>query len=152
MKKMLNGFPHDSDVVRQAQEVIRIEEKKKMFRAHSLFDSFRYAIEGLLYAVKTQRNVRIHLFAFTVVLVAGLLLHLRTIDMAIVLLASIAVVFAEMVNTALELVLDMVNGTRYHPTVKIIKDLSAAGVLIAALGAFIIGILIFSRYIPILVW
>lgn len=143
----MNQFPHDSDVVKDAQEVLRIAERKQVVRTRTIFDSFRHASEGLIFAVKTQRNVRIHLFAFAAVLGAGWILKVSLSHMAVLLTVSIAVVFAEMINTAIELILDMVNGTRYHPTVKVIKDLAAAGVLLTALGAFIVGIIIFSKYI-----
>ncbi|MBN2483753.1 MAG: diacylglycerol kinase family protein [Candidatus Omnitrophica bacterium] len=147
MKKILNGFPHDHDIVKHAEEIIRTEGRKRVIRAHTIFDSFRHAGEGFMYAIRTQRNVRIHLVAFAGVLISGLILRIRALDMTIVLAVSFAVIFAEMINTAFELVLDMVNGTRYHPTVKIIKDLSAAGVLLTALGAAIIGIIVFSKYV-----
>ena len=148
MKKILNNFhhDHDSDVVKDAQDVIRIAGRKEAIRSHTIFDSFRHASEGLIFAIKTQRNVRIHLFAFAAVLGAGWILKVSLSHMAVLLTVSIAVVFAEMINTAIELILDMVNGTRYHPTVKVIKDLAAAGVLITALGAAIIGIMVFSKY------
>ncbi|MFO7918416.1 MAG: diacylglycerol kinase family protein [Anaerolineae bacterium] len=103
--------------------------------------SFGYAWEGLCYVVKRERNVRIHLAIALAVLFMGAWLELSTTEWAIIIMA-IALVFAgEMINTAVELTIDLVV-TDSSALAKGAKDVAAATVLITALAAAIMGLLI----------
>lgn len=105
-------------------------------------DSFRYAGEGILHCFRTQKHMRFHFVMLVLVLLSGLLLGLDTRDMLILLFCISLVVATEMVNTAVEAVVDMIAET-YHPLAKLAKDVAAGAVLIASANAVIAGLLIF---------
>ena len=107
----------------------------------SRYHSFRYAVHGWAYVLKTQRNAWIHSLVATLVIVVGLWLGLTAQDWAI-LVITIAIVFtAEFINTAIEAVVDLASPT-HHPLAKVGKDVGAAAVLVAALAAILIGLLV----------
>ena len=103
--------------------------------------SFGHAYRGLVHAVRTQRNMRFHVVVAAAVLVLSLLLGVTKLELAVLVLV-IAVVFAvEMLNTALEFVVDLVT-REYHPLAKLAKDVSAGAVLIVSIAALAVGYLI----------
>jgi len=108
-----------------------------------LIRSFRYAGEGVWYALRTQANLRIHLTAAGLVMIAGLWLQLTSIEWAILVMTIMIVMSAELFNTALEATLDRVSSEE-HPLAKIGKDVAAGAVLIGAIGSVIVGLLIFG--------
>ena len=110
-------------------------------RARTLFASFRYAIEGLGYALLTQRNMRIHVVMAIGITTTAILLHLPTRDIAVLLLTAMIVIVSEMINTAIESAIDLFQRKR-HPLAKIAKDVAAGAVFISAVGATAIGLLI----------
>jgi diacylglycerol kinase (ATP) len=103
---------------------------------------FKYAQEGILHCFRTQPHMRIHFFTLVAVLISGLLLKLDSRDMLALIFAITLVIVAEMVNTAIEKIVDMVTET-YSPAAKLAKDVAAGAVLIAAMNAIIAGVLIF---------
>lgn len=103
--------------------------------------SFGYAWQGIVYVVRSQRNMRIHLAAGTLVLALAILLRLSPLDVAVLLVCIIAVVVLEMLNTVVEAVVDL-RTDRYHPLAKIAKDVAAGAVLVAAAGSAVIGLLV----------
>ena len=104
--------------------------------------SFGYAFQGVAYCWRTQPHLRIHASVALVVIGLGLFLRITAAEWA-PLLAMIALVAAlEMVNTVVEVVVDMVT-TDYHPGAKVAKDVAAGAVLVAALGAAVVGAFIF---------
>jgi diacylglycerol kinase (ATP) len=103
--------------------------------------SFRYAIEGWWYVLSTQRNAWIHAAISLAVFTLAWWLRLSRLDWAVILLTVMVVWTAEFVNTAIEAVVDLTT-PNYHPLAKTAKDVAAASVLVAALGAFLIGLLI----------
>lgn len=107
-----------------------------------LIDSFNYAIEGLVYAVRTQRNMRIHMIAALLVLTACFFYNMTKIELLILLLTITSVVTAELFNTAIEFTIDATTNY-YHPLAKIAKNISAAAVLLTAINALIVGYIIF---------
>lgn len=111
-------------------------------REGTLARSFNSALEGFVYALRTQRNVKIHLFVTAVVLVASICLSITKTELILLLLTVALVLIAEMVNTSLEVVLDLVV-ERYHPLARVAKDVAAGAVLFAALNAVLVGYLIF---------
>lgn len=104
--------------------------------------SFIYAWQGIQYCFKTQLNFRIHLGILLLVIITGGLFNITTTEWLIILLCAMIVLILEMVNTALEYLCDIIT-TDYHPAIKIIKDVSAGAVLIAAMASIIIGAIIF---------
>src|SRR5262245_10198494 len=104
--------------------------------------SFGYAFAGLATLLRTQPNARIHAIATVVVAVAGLFFELNIVEWAAVVAAITVVWIAEALNTAIEFLADAAVPDP-HSLVKHAKDVAAAAVLLAALGALIIGVLIF---------
>ena len=78
----------------------------------SLFQSFQCALKGLTYTLKTQRNMRIHLYLAAGVILAGIAIGLTAIELAVICCVVVFVIIAEIVNTALEFSLDFVNGKK----------------------------------------
>lgn len=106
--------------------------------------SVKFAMEGILLLVKTQRNFQIHLLATVIVIILGIVINLNTIEWAIIIICCVLVLSAEAFNTSIELLCDMVTKD-YHPLIKRVKDVAAGGVLIVAIGAFLVGSLIVLR-------
>jgi diacylglycerol kinase (ATP) len=105
--------------------------------------SFDHAYRGLIYAVRTQRNMRFHVAAAAVVLVGSLFLGVSKLELAVLVLSIMFVFVTEMFNTALEFAVDLVT-KEYHPLAKLSKDVSAGAVLISTIGAVLVGYLILA--------
>lgn len=103
--------------------------------------SFKFAADGLLYAFKTQRNLRIHLFIALLIIIAGVFLQISYLEFSILILTIAVVISMELFNTAIEAGIDLVSPDN-QPLAKIAKDLGAAAVLMFALASIIIGLLI----------
>jgi len=108
----------------------------------NLWHSFNDAIEGLIYAIRSQFNMKIHVGVAVLVLVASLFLSLSRVELLIVILAISIVLITEMVNSALELTLDFIV-ERYHPLARLVKDMAAAAVFVASATSAFIGYVIF---------
>lgn len=107
---------------------------------------FKFAAEGILYSFRTQRNMRIHFAAAVLVLCLAAFLHLSKSEFVYLLFAIFLVLIAEMINSAIELAVDLYR-LEYHPLAKAAKDVSAGAVLLAAVNSVIIGILVFYPYL-----
>ncbi len=112
---------------------------------------FGYAFSGLWYALRTQRNVRVHLVAALLAILLGIWLHISALEFALLFVAITGVFSAEMFNTVLELCVDLASPT-YHPLAKIAKDVAAGAVLLNALLAIIIGSFVFIPHLLALHW
>ena len=108
----------------------------------SLRWSFTWAFEGIVYVLRTQRNMQIHVGAAVVALILALLLDFSRLEIAAVLGAISLVLVAEMMNTAIEAAIDAVV-TTYHPLVKIAKDVAAGAVLVATVNALAVAYFVF---------
>ena len=108
----------------------------------SLLWSFNYAIEGIAYALRTQRNMRIHVIAAAIVLIASLFFGVSRLEFIAVCLAITFVLVAELVNTALEAAVD-VSTQGWDPVAKIAKDVAAGAVFVAAINALAVGYVVF---------
>jgi diacylglycerol kinase len=104
--------------------------------------SFRYAYEGVKYALSTQRNMKFHFFAAFIVLMLALYLRLPKLEILFILLAVTLMIVTELINTAVEKAVDLAMPDR-HPLAKIAKDVAAASVLVSAVFAAIVGMIIF---------
>lgn len=105
-------------------------------------DGFRYAYDGLKYALSSQRNMKFHFFISFLVLLLALILGLSRIDIMFILLAITLVVLAELFNTAIEKAIDLAMPD-IHPLAKIAKDVSAGAVLVSAMFAVVVGMMVF---------
>ena len=112
-------------------------------RTPSLFDSFNNAAEGVIHALRTQRNLWIHFTVAAAVLVAAVAFGVSRIELMVLLVAITFVLVAELVNTAIEAAVDVAS-TSFDPMAKLAKDIAAGAVLIAALNAVAVGYLVFS--------
>ena len=110
----------------------------------TFYQSVVEAIKGLKFVIQTERNMRVHLAIAVVVVLLSIILSLSKIEFALILFSIALVLVAETVNTAFELLLDYVNGAKYHDTIKMLKDIAAGGVLVAALNAVVVGVIIFG--------
>ncbi len=111
---------------------------------HRFFRSFHHAFEGIMYATRTQPNMRVHLAIAVLVLLATLALRLdRFYVVAIVVVISM-VLSLELVNTAVEAIVDLLT-VAHHPLAKTAKDAAAGAVLVASIGAGTAGYLIFYQ-------
>jgi len=104
--------------------------------------SFRFAGFGIFSLFRHENNARIHLIAALLVVALGILLRLSNLEWCLVVIQVGLVWAAEAFNTSIEKLADVVS-PEYHPTIKVVKDLAAAGVLILSLSAVIIGGIIF---------
>jgi diacylglycerol kinase (ATP) len=107
--------------------------------ASNLFISFKYAWAGVSYAFRTQRNFRIHVSVGTLAIVLSLLLQLQAVEVAVIGITSGLVLALELVNTAIESLVDLTVKQTYHDLAKIAKDCAAAAVLISALVAVLVA-------------
>lgn len=115
-----------------------------MAKRSSFVESFNCAIEGLIYVIKTQRNMRVHLLLAIFALICGVVLRLDGIDFLFVCLAITLVLWSEMMNTGVELQIDLISET-YHPLAKIVKDIFAGAVLLASTFAVLVAYLILAK-------
>jgi diacylglycerol kinase (ATP) len=104
--------------------------------------SFGFAIKGLKTLFVTQANARVHALAIVVVTALGFYFNINKSEWCGVVLAFALVLSAEALNTAIEFVVDLVS-PQYHPLAGKAKDVAAAAVLITAMGAVIVGLIIF---------
>ncbi|MFC5597617.1 diacylglycerol kinase family protein [Deinococcus cellulosilyticus] len=102
---------------------------------HTQLEAFKFAYEGIMHCIRTQRNFRIELALAAVAL--GLSIWLKT-GLAIIVACIVSVLVLEMINTAIEATIDLIT-EEYHPLARIAKDVAAGAVLVASLGAALIG-------------
>ena len=111
--------------------------------ASGLVSSFNYAFEGIIYVVRTQRNMRIHFIVALAVLPLGVLLGVSRIEMLALILAVAFVLLMEMANTALEMTIDVATPA-FDPRARAAKDIAAGMVLVSAVTALFVGYLVFA--------
>lgn len=104
--------------------------------------SFRYAVRGVRWMVRHEPNMRFHLVAGVGVLVAAAALRLPVESWAALVFAIVLVLLGEILNTAIEAVLDIVQPD-WHERVEVVKDLAAGAVLVTAIGATVIALFVF---------
>ena len=124
-----------------AQQPLKLNGKEK-FSLQKRRKSFEYAWQGILHFLRSEHNARTHLVATVGVSCLAVYVHVHKVE-AIALILSMAFVWMmEMINTALEAAMDLVSPGR-HPLVRIVKDMAAGAVLVAALAAALVGCIIF---------
>ncbi|MBM7614644.1 diacylglycerol kinase [Alkaliphilus hydrothermalis] len=115
-------------------------------RVRKLIDSLNYAIEGIIYALKTQRNMKIHFAVTIIILIFSLFFELSRVEFLILLLTISLVIIAEMINTSIESAIDLITD-QYHIFAKIAKNVAAGAVLIAAVNSIFVAYFIFFQRI-----
>ncbi len=117
-------------------------------KARKLLDSFNDAIAGVIYALKTQRNMKIHFAMAAAAMILGLFTGLDRIELLLLFFTVALVLVAEMINTSIEAAVDLMMET-YHPLAKVAKNVAAGAVLISAVNAVVAAyILFFDRLNP----
>lgn len=111
-------------------------------KLQALIKSFKYAFTGIFTALKKERNMKIHFVVASLVVILGMLLKISKIELTLCIFAITLVISAELLNTAIETIVDMIT-TKQNEKAKIAKDVSAGAVLITAIGAATVGIIIF---------
>jgi diacylglycerol kinase len=108
----------------------------------TFLNSFIYAFNGLVYAFKTQLNFKVHCIAAVFTIALGAYLGLSHAEWTLIAIAIGLVIVVELINTAIEVLVDLVS-PQQHPKAGAIKDIAAAAVLIAAVVAVAIGVFVF---------
>lgn len=113
---------------------------KGLLKKHHI--SFKTAIAGISWAVRTQPNFRVHLVLSMLALLGGWFFQVSTMEMLILIFTIVLGLSAEMVNTAIESMTDLIT-REYRAEAKIAKDVSAGMMLITAVGALVVAAVIF---------
>lgn len=108
-----------------------------------LINSFRFAISGLWHAINSQTNFQIQVVIAAVAVVGAYLLEFNQFEWLILIITIVLVLAGELVNTVIEVVVDIAVKERLDPAAKIAKDVSAATVLLISLFALAIGMILF---------
>jgi len=103
---------------------------------------FKYALQGLITAIRTEDNMKIHLLAAVLVILWGLYAQIPLWKWAVLFPTIALVIICEMINTAIETSIDLIKDS-YHPLAKQAKDIAAGAVLVAAIMAVFVGVVIF---------
>ena len=112
-------------------------------RSQNILESFRFAFSGLWYALCTQRNTRIHLTIAAIVVALGIWLRLSLTQWAVLTLTIGFVLVSEMLNTVAETLVNLIS-PGFHPLAKVVKDVTAGAVLLAAIISVIVGLLVLA--------
>jgi len=111
-------------------------------RSRNLLWSFNYAVEGIVYALRTQRNMRLHALAAATVLFAALFFRISALELVALVFAIGLVIVTELINTAIEATVDVAT-QGLDPLAKTAKDVAAGAVLVASVVAVVVGFVIF---------
>ena len=122
--------------------MISRDERKKEKGLKKFFNSFSYPIKGLKYAYRNEQNLAVDVGMALIVIVFGFIFQIDKYEWAILALTIGLVISCELINTAIEAVVDLVT-EEYHPLAKVAKDTSAAAVFIFAIVAVVVGLIIF---------
>ena len=112
----------------------------------SLINSFKYAIEGVLFSIRHNRNLRIHIGVAFLIIAASIFFRVNAFEMGILGIMILLVICLEMINSAIEEMVDLII-QEHRQQAKIAKDVSAGMVLVASAGSVVVGILIFTPHI-----
>jgi len=118
-------------------------------KGRKLIDSFNYAIAGVIHALRTQRNMKIHFALAIVVMGLSLFADLNRLELLLLFFTITLVLVTEMINTSIEAAIDLTVHT-FHPLAKTAKNVAAGAVLISAVNALVVAyVLFFDRLNPV---
>jgi len=124
----------------------RFKVFRRIFRFHGLRESLLIALKGFGYLFYYHRNMRIIFLCGIAAFLAGVFLKFQGIELIALCITITLVFMAEIFNTAIELICDMAT-RKFHPLIKLVKDISAAVVLIASINSIGVGFVLFYRHI-----
>ena len=110
-------------------------------------ESFNASVEGFIYVLKTERNMRVHFLAAFFFILLAIYLNFTYLELLALSITITLVLVSEMINTAVELIVDMIKSD-FHPVARIIKDVSAGIVLLTSINAVVAGYILFFRKLP----
>lgn len=127
-------------------------EEENKWKNKSFIKAAKYSLEGILYFIKDGRNIKIQIVAAILVVIAAIILKVSAIEMAILGLTIFLVFAFEVMNTSIEKLADLYT-MEYNFKVKVIKDTAAGAVSLVALGAVVVGVIIFGpKILALLNW
>lgn len=118
--------------------------EKTKWHNKDFFKSFKFAISGMFYTISTQRNLKIQVMFAILAILFGIFLKISILEWAILIFAIMFVLFAEMINTAIESTVDLCT-EEFSEKAKIAKDVAAGAVLVASINSVAMGVLIFGN-------
>lgn len=118
-------------------------------KENQIIKSFNNAVSGIIVAIKTEKNMKIHYIIAIFVILLSLFFDFSRTEFLLLLYSVSLVVVSEMLNTAIERVVDLITG-EFHPLARLVKDVAAGAVLIAAINSIIVGYLLFFDRINLL--
>ncbi len=122
---------------------VKFKDNKKILDKKRLRNSFKFALEGVRTAYKTEQNLKIHTIMAIIVIILGFILKITYLEWFVCLIVIGLVLMAEFFNTALENIVDMIT-TEINPYAKNAKDMASSGVLAMSVISFIVGLIIFG--------
>lgn len=111
-------------------------------KRRTIIDSFNYAVSGIITSLKTEKNMKVHYIIAILTIILSLFFDFTRTEFLLLLFAISLVVVAEMINTAVERVVDLITQD-FHPLARMVKDIAAGAVLVAAINSIIVGYLLF---------
>ena len=111
-------------------------------KSRSLIESFNYAVTGIIYTLKTEKNMRIHFIIAIIVVLFSLFFDFSRGELILLFFTISLVLITEMINTAIERTVDLITED-FHPLARLAKDVAAGGVLIAAINSLVVAYLLF---------
>ncbi|WP_404443768.1 diacylglycerol kinase family protein [Sutcliffiella horikoshii] len=121
------------------------DRNQKGYRG-SFTSSFSYAFDGLMFVLRTERNIKVHVFLAFVMIGLSLFFQITKVEWLILFLVIAGMFVIEIINTAIENVVDLVT-EEYHPLAKTAKDVAASAALVFACISVIIGVILFGPYL-----
>lgn len=112
------------------------------WKNQNFFESFKNALNGIMYVIKKEKNIKIELFFAVLAIIFSIILKISLVEMVVIVLTIFLVFFSEFINTSLEITIDLYT-QEYNEKARIVKDISAGAVLLVSIASAIIGILIF---------
>ncbi len=114
------------------------------YKKQNFSNTFKNARKGMRLSIKSERNIRVHLFTASLVLITAYCLNFSIVKFCILLLTIAGVISAEMFNSAIEFSLDAIFHNRYCRMVGMAKDIAAGAVMLVTISAVMIGVLLFA--------
>ncbi|SUU92990.1 Undecaprenol kinase [Anaerococcus octavius] len=144
-KEILEEWKKEEERKEKARKKLndRNFEKEELSYGQKFLKGFDYAYEGLVWAINHEKNMKFHMLALAILLVASLFFNLSRVEMITLVFAVCFVLGFELLNTSLEQAVNLASGGKYSPFAKASKDLAAAAVFISALNALFVAYLIF---------
>ena len=124
--------------------------RKQPFSFIKRVQSFKHALNGLRLIWQAEHNFRVHLIILLLTCITGFIMKISNLEWISIAIVSSIVLVTELLNTSIERISDFITKEK-NPTIKLIKDIAAAAVLIAALSAIIVGLIIFGPYLKALI-